>query len=263
MHVKFFFGINFIIFSLICMTGCNGQKDVMSTYPQLTNPIQQPSSEQVEKDMLAKLKLKNRLASTVTQKNGKAIVTNPDSILVILNRKRYLPDGYTPSNLVEPNVKFSFNRADEKRQMRKEAARALEAMFLGAKKQGLTVYAVSGYRSFDRQQDLFNYHVKTQCKKEHAACVRATPGTSEHQTGLTMDLSNPSIGDKPDKAFGTSKEGKWVAAHAHEFGFIIRYPKNRENITGYIHEPWHIRYVGKKAAQAIFDGNLTLEEWLQ
>lgn len=210
----------------------------------------------------AKLKSEYGLSSTIEQQGDKAVVTNPESILVVVNKERYLPDGYEPPDLVEPNVKFSFEEAHEKRHLRKEAAEALEEMFKQAKDEGITLHAVSGYRSFKRQQSLFNHYVDTQ-GKEYAARVSAVPGTSEHQTGLTMDLSSPSVGDVLEEVFGDSKEGKWVAEHAHESGFIIRYPKDGESITGYVYEPWHVRYVGKEAAKAIYDGKLTLEQLLQ
>lgn len=210
----------------------------------------------------AKLKSEYGLSSTIEQQGDKAVVTNPESILVVVNKERYLPDGYEPPDLVEPNVKFSFEEAHEKRHMRKEAAEALEEMFKQAKEEGVTLHAVSGYRSFKRQESLFSHYVNTQ-GKEYAARVSAVPGTSEHQTGLTMDLSSPSVGDVLEEVFGDSDEGKWVAEHAHEFGFIIRYPKDGESITGYVYEPWHVRYVGKEAAKAAYDGKLTLEQLLQ
>ena len=84
----------------------------------------------------------------------------------------------------------------------------------------------------------------------------ARPGHSEHQTGLAIDLN-----DVTDN-FGNSREGKWVAAHCHEYGFIIRYPKGKQKITGYMYEPWHVRYVGVKLATKIHDSGLTLEEYL-
>lgn len=213
--------------------------------------------------LLAKLKTENGLTSTIEQKNNKSVVTNPDSTLVVLNKQRYLPDGYEPADLVELNVHFPFGGEPyEKRLMRKEAARALEEMFSQAKEEGITLHAVSGYRSFERQEKIFNHNVKEK-GVEHASRFVAEPGTSEHQTGLTMDLSSPDVGDMLKETFGTCAAGRWVAANAHKFGFIIRYPQGKEDITGYEYESWHIRYVPKEAAKAIFESGLTLEQYLQ
>lgn len=221
------------------------------------------SSPQAETAALvAKLKSENNLASTVEQKEGKNVVTNPDSILVVLNKNRYLLDGYKPSDLVEPNVEFPFKEFHEKRLMRREAARALEKMFLQAEKEGIKLHAISGYRSKERQEKLFNRSVE---KKglEHASRFVAKPRASEHETGWTMDIWSSNVDDKLDQEFGTTIEGKWLAANAHKFGFIIRYLEGMEDVTGYAYEPWHIRFVGEIAAQAIHASGLALEQWLQ
>ncbi|MGG4396403.1 M15 family metallopeptidase [Paenibacillus thiaminolyticus] len=213
-------------------------------------------------DAIAQMKSDFALLNTVQEEDGRAIVTNEESTMVVVNKQRYLPDGYEPPDLVEPNVKFSFDEPHEKRHMRKEAAEALEALFAGAEQDGITLNAVSGYRSYQRQQSLFNHYVETQ-GKEYASRVSAVPGTSEHQTGLAIDVSSPSVGNVLEEVFGDSEEGKWLAEHAHEYGFIIRYPQDGESITGYVYEPWHIRYVGKEAADAIYSEGTTLEQFLQ
>ncbi|MBG9795404.1 peptidase M15 [Paenibacillus dendritiformis] len=238
--------------------------------PALTpSPDPEPSAESgidTDKegaiDAIAQMKSEFALANTVQEVDGRAVVTNQESIMVVVNKERYLPDGYEPPDLVEPNVKFSFDEPHEKRHMRKEAAEALEALFAGAEQDGITLNAVSGYRSYQRQQSLFNHYVETQ-GKEYASRVSAVPGTSEHQTGLAIDVSSPSVGNVLEEVFGDSEEGKWLAEHAHEYGFIIRYPKDGESITGYVYEPWHIRYVGKDAAEAIYNEGTTLEQFLQ
>jgi hypothetical protein len=89
----------------------------------------------------------------------------------------------------------------------------------------------------------------------------ATPGYSEHQTGLAIDVSAKSVNNRLDESFGDSVEGIWLATHAQEYGFIIRYPKDKSDITGYSYEPWHIRYVGKPLAKYIYENNLCLEEY--
>lgn len=213
-------------------------------------------------DPVTSMQTENALAQTVEQQNGKAIVNNAESMLVVVNKERSLPDGYEPPDLVEPNVKFSFSEEHEKRHMRKEAAEALEKLFSNAEENNIELNAVSGYRSYKRQQSLYNYYVDTQ-GEEYASRVSAVPGTSEHQTGLAIDVSSPSVGNVLEEVFGGSVEGKWLAEHAHEFGFIIRYPQEGEAITGYLYEPWHIRYVGVEAATAIYNQKTTLEQFLQ
>jgi D-alanyl-D-alanine carboxypeptidase len=206
------------------------------------------------------LRSQSVLQATVKEEGGAAIVTNATSDTVVVNKKRSLPVGYAPDDLVEPKVPFSFDGSYEKRHMRKEAADALEKLFDGAKKDGIELRAVSGYRSYKRQVSIFNNNVKTK-GQEYASKVSAVPGTSEHQTGLAIDVSSPSVGNVLEQSFGDSKEGKWLEQHAPEYGFIIRYMKGKENVTGYVYEPWHIRYVGMDIAEDVAKQGMTLEEY--
>ncbi|ANB60146.1 D-alanyl-D-alanine carboxypeptidase family protein [Anoxybacillus amylolyticus] len=226
---------------------------------------EQPSTEQpapnptVDQDLLLEAKYWN----VIEVKNGQKIIMNPTNILALVNKEQSLPAFYKPSDLVVPNVPFSFSETNvEKRYLRLEAARALEQLFAAAKKAGISLVAVSGYRSYDRQKELFDEEVKKN-GKEKAIHAVAFPGQSEHQTGLAIDISSQSMKANLTASFGETNEGKWVATHAHEYGFIIRYPKGKEAITGYQYEPWHIRYVGQKAAKVIYEKNITLEEYFQ
>lgn len=178
---------------------------------------------------------------------------------LVVNKTQSISSDFIPQNLVVPNVKFSFSGFHEKKQMEAGAAKALELMFNGAKKEGIILTAVSGYRSYDRQVTLYNNYVARDGKVK-ADTYSARPGTSEHQTGLTMDLSSASNGYNLTTSFGTTKEGIWLKDHAHQYGFIIRYPKNKESITGYMYEPWHVRYVGTDLSTYLYENNLTLEE---
>ncbi|MGV3487218.1 MAG: D-alanyl-D-alanine carboxypeptidase family protein [Tuberibacillus sp.] len=189
------------------------------------------------------------------------VVTNPTSTLVLVNKTHKLPDGYRPPDLVEPKVPFPFKEKLEKRLLRKEAATALEKLFAAAKANGLHLFAQSGFRSYERQKAIFASNAKKYGEKE-ANRVSAYPGESEHQTGLTMDVTSPSVNYDLIEPFGTTAEGRWLRTHAHEYGFIIRYPQGKETITGYSYEPWHIRYVGIKAATDIANRGMTLEEYL-
>jgi D-alanyl-D-alanine carboxypeptidase len=194
------------------------------------------------------------------KEGGIPVVTNPDHIAVLVNKERSLPDGFVPNNLVVPDVPFSFAGEHEKKQLQEPAARALEELFAAAAADGIELNAVSGYRSFATQTAIFNWNLKNQ-GEEHTLRYSARPGTSEHQTGLAMDVSSPSVGNVLEDVFGESREGKWLAEHCAEFGFIIRYPQGKEDITGYAYEPWHLRYVGKTLAKVIMDNGLTMEEY--
>lgn len=187
--------------------------------------------------------------------------TIPESLTVLVNRTYRLPSYYVPKVLVNVKVEFSFDYSSDKRKLRKEAARALEKMFAAAKKEKkIKLYGVSGYRSYKRQNQIYRYNVS---HRGHDATdsVSALPGSSEHQTGLTIDISSKSVDLELIPAFAKTREGKWVAKNAHKFGFIIRYPKGKSKITGYSFEPWHLRYVGKNTASYLYKNKLTLEEY--
>lgn len=188
-------------------------------------------------------------------------IENVSSMLVLVNKYHALPDAYKPKDLITPDVPFPFSEDLPKKKMRKKAAHALEDLFKRAKKEKLELYGQSGYRSYDRQSTIFEQNVKSKGEKK-ANNLSAKPGQSEHQTGLSIDVSAKSVDYRIDEDFGDSKEGQWLKEHAYESGFIIRYPKGKESITKYNYEPWHIRYVGKNAAEVIHSKNITLEEYL-
>lgn len=196
--------------------------------------------------------------SAVEAEDGLLEVTNEESNLVLVNKYRKLPDGYEPADLTYPIVPLH-GAAKDKTLMRKEAAKALEKLFEGAEANDIELTPVSAYRSFDRQQSLYNFYIETH-GEEWTHAYSALPGTSEHQTGLAMDVSSPNFGNKLEKEFGETKEGAWLADHAHEYGFIIRYPEDKVDITEYHYEPWHIRYVGVKHATYLYENDLVLEE---
>ena len=204
----------------------------------------------------------NLPTETVEMKDAIAVVTNPSSLYVLVNKKRNLPSDYVPDDLVVPGVPFSFSGDSPKKQMRKEAAAALEKLVAGAKADGITLKAVSGYRSYKTQKSLFDSYAKKD-GIEAANRYSAHPGQSEHQTGLTMDISGASVNYALTADLGKAKEGIWLAEHASEYGFIVRYPDGKEDITGYTYEPWHIRYIGADAAKAVIESELTLEQYFE
>ncbi len=188
------------------------------------------------------------------------IITNPDSLLILVNKDHKLPPDYVPKNLVIPKVPFITGVTNK--MMRSEAAKALESMFAQARKDGINLYGASGYRSYEYQKELFARNVKKYGSEAVANRYSARAGESEHQTGLAMDLTGPSVNYSLSTNFGETAEGKWLANNARYFGFIIRYPQDKEDITGYNYEPWHTRYVGYNTAVAITNRQSTLEEYL-
>ena len=163
-------------------------------------------------------------------------ITYVDGIL-IANKTYSLPRDYAPGGLTP------------------ECRTALDAMIAGAAQEGIGLYAVSAYRSWDYQEGLYNRYAERDGKEE-ADRYSARPGHSEHQTGLAIDLNSL------DYAFADTPEGRWIAAHCHEYGFILRYPEGKEEVTGYRYEPWHVRYLGKEIAEKVAASGLCLEEYL-
>src|SRR5690625_144051 len=179
---------------------------------------------------------------------------------VLVNKHNGLTDYYEPEDLVTVEVPTVLENP-EVRQLRQVAADALFEMFEEAKNDGIYLHARSGYRSHDTQVALFNNYAQEH-GEEAANQFSARPGHSEHQTGLVMDVTSESVNFQLTEAFGETKEGLWIADNAHKFGFIIRYPEGKEDITGYVYEPWHLRYVGEEVAEAIYESGLTFEEFL-
>ncbi|GLX70052.1 M15 family metallopeptidase [Paenibacillus glycanilyticus] len=198
--------------------------------------------------------------ATAGEEDGYAVVAQPASVAVLVDKQYKLPDGYEPTDLVYPDVRFTFSEKIDKRKMRKEAAGALEDLFAGAEKDGIYLAGVSAYRSQSTQKSLFNRYVAKD-GMEKALTYSAFPGTSEHQTGLAIDVSGSDGKCAAEDCFGGTPEAEWLADHVAEYGYIIRYPEGKDAITGYKYEPWHIRYVGKELAQEIDEKDLTLEEY--
>ncbi|NEW07824.1 M15 family metallopeptidase [Paenibacillus sp. SYP-B3998] len=201
--------------------------------------------------------------SANTGKNGAiAVIAKPESLSVLVNKQNSLPSEYEPTDLVYPDVAFVFSEKIEKRKMRKTAADALEKLFAGAEKDGIHLAGVSAYRSYATQKSVFQRYVLKD-GEEKAKTYSAVPGTSEHETGLAIDVTGSNGKCAAEDCFGGTKEAKWVEQHAAEYGFIIRYPKGKAEITGYQYEPWHIRYVGTEISKDIVSKGITLEEYFK
>lgn len=200
------------------------------------------------------------LAEPVFTDAGSEVIANPYDQLAVINKHAALPGDYEPHDLVVPNVRFPFPEDSPKKQLRTPAARALEQLFDAAEEAGHILFAQSGYRSYDTQVSLFERYAEEH-GEEAANLFSARPGESEHQSGLAMDITSEAVGYQLTVDFGDTPEGKWIADNAHLFGFIIRYPEGKEAITQYQYEPWHLRYVGVRAATEMKEKDWTLEEY--
>lgn len=190
------------------------------------------------------------------------IVENPEAIDVLVNRQNNLPDKYAPKDLVKITEVKTVLSNPEINQLREPAYDALKNLFSAAKENGYELFARSGYRSYNTQVSLYSSYVANHGQAA-ADTFSAKPGQSEHQTGLSMDITCEAMNFQLDDTFGETDEGKWVAENAHKYGFIIRYPKDKEDITGYMYEPWHIRYLGTDLATEVYESGLTLEEYFE
>lgn len=171
-------------------------------------------------------------------------LSDPKSPWVIVNKKRPLPPEYAPTDL-DGDV-------------RREAAIKLKELYAAAQASGYSLYSVSGFRSYESQKLTYNSYVSRD-GQANADTYSARPGHSEHQTGWGVDVGSGNC--DLDKCFGETPAGKWVAKNAHKHGFVIRYLKGKEQITGYQYEPWHLRYVGIELAGEINKTGQTLEEF--
>ncbi|MCL1924442.1 MAG: M15 family metallopeptidase [Defluviitaleaceae bacterium] len=196
---------------------------------------------------------------------GIRLVPDPYDTLVLVNRTNRLPNYFSPYDLRLIDVLDWYNvpaPQSSRILMRDTAATAAENMFRAAYEEaGLVLWARSGYRSFARQVTVHQNAVDRMGRTE-AERVSAWPGHSEHQTGLALDVTSASVNGWLVEDFSRTPEGAWVGNNAHRFGYIVRYLPYREAETGFVYEPWHIRYVGIESATVIFENGLILEEYL-
>ncbi len=183
-----------------------------------------------------------------------------ESDMILVNKEYGLPKDYVPSDLTPVNVTFAQGVAESKKQMRADAARALEEMFSAALEDGIELLGISGYRSYYTQRNIYERRLQ-EAGEKHVSRYNAKPGHSEHQTGLAMDVGCPGYVDLTER-FARTPAYRWLQKHAHEYGFIIRYTEYGEEETGYAFEPWHVRYVGEEAT-AIWESGLTLEKYVE
>lgn len=188
------------------------------------------------------------------------MVKDPSDLLVLVNKTYNLPEDYVPKDMVLLSV-YAPGKPDNLKYLRREAADALYDLLDAIEADGLDLVPSSTYRSYQLQKIIFENNVKLKGSVEKANRTSAKPGQSEHQTGLAVDLSCKEIDYKVNNDFADTDQAKWINENAYKYGFIVRYPKGKEAITGYSFEPWHIRYVGKDAAQYIYENGITYEEY--
>lgn len=173
--------------------------------------------------------------------------------LMLVNKYHYLPSDYQPSDVIALSSRYAYsgNKTSE------QALENYKKMFNQAEKDGIELIISSAFRSYEEQEETYNYYKKTK-GEEYAKEYAAQAGFSEHQTGLAFDIltSNSNITN-----FDQTEAFNWLQENAHKYGFIMRYPKDKENITGYSYESWHYRYVGIDAATKIKNENITLDEY--
>lgn len=178
-----------------------------------------------------------------------------DGVLLV-NDNYVLDKDYKPMAFSEPNIPFVEEITNEEKQLDSIVAKAVELLVEEASKEDIILIGTSGYRSYESQKKIYEKEARKNGKK-YANDYVAVPGSSEHQTGLCIDLTNE------ERYFvGSTKEAIWLAENAHKFGFIIRFLEGKEYITGKSYEPWHIRYVGIDKATDIYEKDITLEEYL-
>lgn len=187
----------------------------------------------------------------ITKVNGATYING----LLIVNKTYPVPSNFVPTNTKNPNPGNYTNACQDC--INTEAYNEWTKMKADAAAVGLNLWIQSGYRPYKLQEKLYNNYVNRDGKSE-ADRYSARPGYSEHQTGLCFDINNPS------RSFNETKEAKWINDNAYRFGYILRYPKGKEDETGYMYESWHVRYVGKELAEKLYNNGdwITLEDYL-
>ena len=220
----------------------NNYIDRYISYKEKNNNL---TDEQIIKNVNMNLDLK--------QYEDKIKAKNLNKTNILVNKYYYLEEDYVPNNLKAIKKQYALDGM----KLVEEACNAFENMAKAAEKENLTIVAMSAYRSYSYQVNLYNRYVKSD-GKEAADTYSGRPGHSEHQTGLAVDVYNQK---ETYTNFEKTKEFTWMQNHASEYGFILRFPKNKENETGYIYESWHYRYVGVEIAKYIKEHNISYEEY--
>jgi LAS superfamily LD-carboxypeptidase LdcB len=178
----------------------------------------------------------------------------------IVSAQHTLTENYVPANLIPIPASVPAAQSKHDMKLNKEAAANLEKMLLQAQNEGVGNFSLSStYRPYSYQSMLFANKVKQVGSEQQAARIVARPGTSEHQSGLAIDFSTSGMGLTEN--FASTPQGQWLGKNAWRYGFILRYPANKTDITKIIYEPWHFRYVGYPYSKIMYDRKLCLEEY--
>ena len=174
--------------------------------------------------------------------------------LLLTNKFYYLDNTYNSDNMVNVSKKYSYG---ENQILTSETYNAFIEMFNAAKMEDLTLIINSSYRSYEHQEEIYN-DLKNSKGEDYANKIAAKPGHSEHQTGMSIDIQTYG---STAATFEEYEEFNWLKQNAYKYGFILRYPKDKEYLTGYEYESWHYRYVGTEAATYIYENNITFDEY--
>lgn len=204
------------------------------------------------------LDTQNKSSINRSSASSKSTVIN-NEYLILVNKENHIGCDHVADDLVVPTITFNAS-SDMTKHVREDVAVALQDMFKAAEKDGIDLVGISAYRSYEYQETVYSNKVKRDGLEEAEKYV-AEPGTSEHQTGLAIDVLSSEY-DSLDEGFEDTEAFTWLSRNMSKYGFILRYPKGKEDITGYDYEPWHIRYVGVGPAIEIMDKKITLEEYL-
>lgn len=229
---------------------CNTKVDTSRVGEQnIVYSVEDSSGNKSEHTMVVQVKEKPVPVIQSSSNNAAHTVENPNDITVLINKNHKLPDGWAPADLT---------LIEGSQYLRSSAASSANQMLAAARSQGVTMYIVSSYRSQSYQINLFNSYMRND--PNNAPYYSAPPRSSEHELGLAIDISYDS---QLHSDLNYSALGAWMDQHAHEYGWILRYPYGKTNVTGYYFEPWHYRYVGVDLATQIKARNITLEEYYQ
>ena len=242
--------------AFISVFGSNSQAEEPDTKGS-DNPEIKPGNENPQPD--PPVVKEPEWPNTSTAEDMYPLTTPDDDILVLVNKTHPMTKDYAADDLVTVEHCDQDVGNTDTRKMRKVAADAFEELYAGAQDAGYDILMRTGYRSYKYQTTLYNSYVSKN-GEEKANTYSAKPGQSEHQTGLCCDVGRKGKGLT---TFDGTDEAKWIAENAWKYGFILRFPEGKSDITGYIYESWHIRYVGKDAAKIIYEHNWTLEEYLE
>ncbi|MBQ3107111.1 MAG: M15 family metallopeptidase [Firmicutes bacterium] len=240
----------------VLLHGCGPQgptEEELEEQQRLEEERRQEEERQRQEEEKRQAEEKSRQDRMYAYENG---------FLMLLNKEHSVDENYKAEDMVMIAEEYCCpDRSASTRYMREEAVVQFQKMLDAGRAEGQVIKMTTAYRSYWFQKTLWDNYVK---KDGEAAAARysARPGTSEHQSGLAVDVSSASVDWYLRNAFGETPEGKWLAEHCAEYGFILRYPVDGEEKTGYMYEPWHVRYVTAPVAKEITEKGLVLEEYL-